>query len=113
MPAKSSRPWTVVIELLETRALLSASFDITGLSTMRQDAAFAGITGKGVGIAVLDTGVYAKNPDLQSNVVAFYDAVKQPENAPIDPNFLVDAVDHEGHGSHVSGIAASSNPSIG
>ncbi|MDB5329994.1 MAG: hypothetical protein JWP03_1145 [Phycisphaerales bacterium] len=113
MPAKLSRPWTVVIELLETRALLSASFDITGLSTMRQDAAFAGITGKGVGIAVLDTGVYAKNPDLQSNVVAFYDAVKQPENAPIDPNFLVDAVDHEGHGSHVSGIAASSNPSIG
>ncbi|MDB5291837.1 MAG: hypothetical protein JWL69_3078, partial [Phycisphaerales bacterium] len=113
MPVDLSRLGIVVVELLESRTLLSASFDITGLTAMRQDPSFTGITGKGVGIAVLDTGVYASNPDLQSNVVAFYDAVKKPENSPIDPNFLANAVDHEGHGSHVSGIAASSNPSIG
>ncbi|HWE92550.1 MAG TPA: S8 family serine peptidase [Tepidisphaeraceae bacterium] len=114
MPADLLRPGTVVIELLESRVFLSSTaFDITGLTALRQTAGFTGITGKGVGIAVLDTGVYAQNPDLQNNVVAFYDAVTQPETAAIDPNFLVDAVDREGHGSHVSGIAASSNPSIG
>jgi hypothetical protein len=100
-------------EPLESRVLLSASFDLTGLTAMRNDPNFSSISGSGIGIAVLDTGVFAQNPDLKSNIVAFYNAVTQPTNAPIDPNFLNDANDTEGHGSHVSGIAASSNPSIG
>lgn len=93
--------------------MFSAAFDVTQLTNMRADPNFSNITGRGVGIAVLDTGVYAQNPDLQSNVVAFYNAVEQDVSTPIDPNFIQDAFDHEGHGSHVSGIAASSNPSIG
>ena len=74
---------------------------------------FTNINGAGIGIAVLDTGVFAQNPDLQGNIKAFYDAVESPVNSPIDPNFIQDAFDHEGHGSHVSGIAASTNPAIG
>ncbi|MDB5293110.1 MAG: hypothetical protein JWL69_4351 [Phycisphaerales bacterium] len=110
----ASRPGIVtLIELLESRVFLSAAFDITGLTALRQNAAFSQITGSGVGIAVLDTGVFAKNPDLQSNVVAFYNAVSQPLSTPVDTNVQQDAFDHDGHGSHVSGIAASSNPAIG
>lgn len=96
-------------ERLESRQLLSAAFDITALSNMR--GTFPSITGAGVGIAVLDTGVDALNPDLSSNVAAFYNAVEDPVNTPdISP---VNAIDNNGHGTHVSGIAASSNPNIG
>jgi hypothetical protein len=102
-----------MFEPLESRILLSAAFDVTQLTAMRNNPSFSSITGSGIGIAVLDTGVFAQNPDLKSNVVAWYNAVEQPPTAPIDPNFLADANDTEGHGSHVSGIAASSNPSIG
>ncbi|HWE03076.1 MAG TPA: S8 family serine peptidase [Tepidisphaeraceae bacterium] len=105
------RDLVAAVEALELRVLLSAAFDITGLTTLRNNPAFSNITGQGVGIAVLDTGVDAQNPDLSSNVVAFYNAVEdQPANA---STAVADAVDNDGHGSHVSGIAASSNPAIG
>lgn len=103
----------MLAEQLEIRVLLSSAFDITGLTALRQNPAYSNINGHGIGIADLDTGVYALNPDLKNNVVAFYNAVEQPLNSPIDPNFLQDAVDNDGHGSHTSGIAASSNPNIG
>ena len=102
-----------VCEALELRTLLSSSFDITGITAMRNDPNFSFVTGQSIGIAVLDTGVYAQNPDLKNNVAAFYNAVQQPPSTPVDPNFINNAVDNEGHGSHVSGIAASSNPDIG
>src|SRR5436309_949001 len=60
-------------DVLEARVLLSAAFDLTQLTQMRADSTFSSINGQGVGVAVLDTGVFARNPDLQSNVVAFYD----------------------------------------
>src|SRR6185437_6961168 len=108
---QSDRCYVFLLESLETRALLSAAFDITGLTALRANSAFSQITGQGVGIAVLDTGVDAANPDLAANVKAFYNAVENPVSTTnVSPS---NAVDHDGHGSHVSGIAASSNPSIG
>ncbi|MGY6018035.1 S8 family serine peptidase [Streptomyces spinosirectus] len=55
----------------------------------------AGYTGKGVKIAVLDTGIDATHPDLKGQVVA-------------EKNFstAADATDHYGHGTHVASIAA-------
>lgn len=101
------------LETLERRVLLNSAFDITGVTAMRNDPNFSFLTGQGIGIAVIDTGVFAQNPELKNNIVSFYNAVQQPPTAPIDTNFLQDAVDNEGHGSHVSGIAASTNPNIG
>src|SRR4051812_23779746 len=103
----------LLIEALEVRRLLRAAFDVTGLTALRQDPQYAAVDGSGVGIAVLDSGVYANNPDLQGNVVAFYNAVESPADTPLGSNSVAGAFDHVGHGSHVSGIAASSNPNIG
>lgn len=58
-----------------------------------------GITGKGVGIAVLDTGIAAGHPDfsgIPTKLAAFCDCIGK-KNTPYDDN---------GHGTHVSGIAA-------
>lgn len=52
-----------------------------------------GWTGKGVRVAVLDTGV-AKHPDLKNRMVCFRDFVNGSQTC----------YDDYGHGTHVSGI---------
>ncbi|GAA2320933.1 S8 family serine peptidase [Streptomyces kunmingensis] len=62
----------------------------------------AGYDGKGVKIAVLDTGVTATHPDLKGQVVE-------------EKNFstAADATDHYGHGTHVASIAAGTGAQSG
>ncbi|WP_306943435.1 S8 family peptidase [Streptomyces phaeochromogenes] len=55
----------------------------------------SGYDGKGVRIAVLDTGVDATHPDLKDQVVAARNFTPSP-----------DATDRFGHGTHVASIAA-------
>src|SRR3954470_16090585 len=100
------------VEPLERRTLLSAQADISQLTALRADPAFAGVDGSGVGVAVIDTGVFASHPDLVNNFVAYFDAVRNPAtgNATTDP---AAAFDPNGHGTHVAGTAASTNPEIG
>ncbi len=68
-----------------------------------------GATGQGVAIAVVDTGVYYRHPDLgagfgpDKKVVGGYDFV----NNDADPD------DDNGHGTHVAGIAAANGQTKG
>ncbi len=62
----------------------------------------AGYTGKGVKIAVLDTGVDATHPDLKNQVIA-------AENFSTSTNDK----DHVGHGTHVASIVAGTGAKSG
>ena len=71
------------------------------LKSIRADAAWARATGRGVGVAVIDTGIAGDLPDFQtprngSRVIA--SAVTNP--------CARDANDQYGHGTHVAGLIA-------
>ncbi|MFC7531733.1 S8 family serine peptidase [Actinoplanes sp. GCM10030250] len=62
-------------------------------------------TGAGVTVAVIDTGVDAKHPDLAGNVLSGYDAIANKAGTVTDAN---------GHGTHVAGtIAAVTGNGVG
>ncbi|MGP4012470.1 S8 family peptidase [Streptomyces sp. 4N124] len=72
-----------------------ASLD-TSVAQIGADRAWAsGYDGKGVRIAVLDSGIDATHPDLRDQVVAARNFTPSP-----------DAADRLGHGTHVASIAA-------
>ncbi|WP_404455663.1 S8 family serine peptidase [Virgibacillus necropolis] len=60
-----------------------------------------GLTGKGIKVGIIDTGINGKHPDL--NVVGGESFVEE------EPNFQ----DLNGHGTHVAGIIAAKNNMIG
>ena len=65
-----------------------------------------GILGKGVRVAVIDTGIDVTHPDLQNKVVAFLDLI----------NKKTTAYDDQGHGTHCAGTiggSATSGVAIG
>jgi serine protease AprX len=72
----------------EVRAVLDTAASTTHCADLWNEE----ITGKGVAVAVLDTGIY-DHPDLEGRIVAFKDLVKQKDK-PYDDN---------GHGTHVAG----------
>lgn len=65
-----------------------------------------GATGKGITIAVVDTGVALQHPDLKDNLVPGYNAITKSEAPGANQ-------DNNGHGTHVSGIAAAERNSVG
>lgn len=119
----SRSPLAAQVESLEERLVLSAAFDLTDLTALRQIPEYAPIDGaladgSKIGIAVIDSGILASHADLQSNFVAYFDAVANDANAdsiitPADSEAATASWDLYGHGTHVAGIAASSNSNIG
>lgn len=63
----------------------------------------AGVTGNGIKVAVLDTGIDYNHPDLKANYLGGYDFV----NADNDP------MDDHSHGTHVAGTVAALSNDIG
>lgn len=62
--------------------------------------------GKGITVAVLDTGCDTDHPDLKNRIIGGYNFTSDDEGDPLKFE------DHNGHGTHVAGtIAASSNNS--
>jgi hypothetical protein len=79
------------------------SFDLIGLTELRNDANFAGIDGSGLSVAVIDSGIDTAHPLLQDNYLTGVDFFNGDDN----PNDVV------GHGTHVSGIIGASDRTIG
>lgn len=65
-----------------------------------------GATGKGITVAVVDTGVDINHPDLQDNLVSGYNAITGETG-------LSAVQDNNGHGTHVSGIIAAELNGVG
>ena len=110
---KARRRAAVSVHGLERRLLMSAAFDLTGLTDLRADPTFPGIDGSDVAVAILDTGVYADHPALRSNVIAYYNAVSSQVPASIGPSSAGLARDAVGHGTHVAGTVAAQDPEVG
>ncbi len=82
----------------EVRAVLD-----TASHTVRAPALWKrGLTGRGVVMAILDTGIY-NHPDLAGRIVGFADFIKNRKQ-PYDDN---------GHGTHVAGNAAGNGKESG
>ncbi|WP_210585513.1 S8 family serine peptidase [Streptomyces sp. GESEQ-35] len=79
-----------------------ASLDVSVPQIGAPKAWAAGYDGKGVKIAVLDTGVDATHADLKTQVI---------ESKNFTP--AADATDHYGHGTHVASIAAGTGAKSG
>ena len=65
-----------------------------------------GATGKGITIAIVDTGVALEHPDLKNNLVPGYNAITESEV----PGANQDA---NGHGTHLAGIVAAERNDVG
>lgn len=83
----------------EAWLLLDIAVPSIGINRLIQNDKAPILTGKGVNVAIIDTGVHP-HPDLtepKNRIISFYDLV----NGKIDP------YDDNGHGTHVAGCIAS------
>ncbi|ANU13991.1 hypothetical protein B481_0997 [Planococcus halocryophilus Or1] len=92
------------IEYIEENSIVTAAAQTTtwGYRTIKANTATSlGYTGKGVKIAIIDSGINSKHPDLK---VA--GGVSKVENSSA-------FTDGNGHGTHVAGVIGAQNNSIG
>ncbi|MCL7412467.1 MAG: S8 family peptidase [ANME-2 cluster archaeon] len=94
------------IDIIEPDAVAHAMGQVTpwGVDRVQAPQVHAkGITGTGVDVAIIDTGINYNHPDLISNYRGGYDYV----------NLDSDPIDDAGHGTHVSGTVAAINNDFG
>jgi subtilisin family serine protease len=85
------------------KATSEANIDLIGAPGLwkRKDGAGRTVTGSGVTVAVIDTGIDATHPDLAGKVVGGHDFVNDDDPA-----------DDNAHGTHVAGIIAQTAPGV-
>lgn len=88
---------TVNVETLKTKQIIP-----WGVESIKAPALWSEVTGKGVKVAVMDSGIN-KHPDFSSNVKEGYNAI-DPTQPPVD-DF--------GHGTLVSGVIVAQNNGYG
>lgn len=97
---KSGRAWESLrggaVEKVWLDGVRKVTLDRSTKQIGAPEAWQAGVTGKGVKVAVLDTGVDEKHPDLQGKQVAEKNFTDSPDNT-----------DEVGHGTHVASTIAS------
>ncbi len=107
----SALPGVVLIELDGILTIqMNDVKDIHGIPMIWEDT---GYTGKGSVVSIIDTGIDSEHVGLDdmdddnstndSKVIAFYDAVNNPDKT---NGTEVKAYDDQGHGSHCAGITA-------
>src|SRR5262249_15522194 len=101
--ARSRPPVPLRLEALEDRTVLSPAFDLIGVSALRRDPAFADIDGRGVSVAIIDSGLDINHPLLPPGFVSGADLVYGGPT----PTPTYD------HGTHVAGIVGARHPDIG
>lgn len=96
---KSGRAWESLrggaVEKVWLDGVRKVTLDRSTKQIGAPEAWQAGVTGKGVKVAVLDTGVDEKHPDLQGKQVAEKNFTDSPDNT-----------DEVGHGTHVASTIA-------
>lgn len=78
--------------------------------------AAAGFDGRGVNVAVVDSGVDGLHPDLSDHIVENFEVAGEAPNPVVQECFLPGNVcdtDENGHGTHVSGIAVGDGTASG
>lgn len=100
----SNNPNVVAIERDQPVAINQQNFD-WGINHVEAPLAWQqGYTGRGVNIAVLDTGIERNHPDLIDNIKGGVNFTSSDRN---------DWNDREGHGTHVAGIIGAVNNNFG
>ncbi len=74
-----------------------------GVERVNAPSAWATSTASGINVAIIDTGIDLTHPDLQANIKSGFNAIRPGKSAN----------DDNGHGTHVAGIVAAVNNSIG